>query len=208
LTTNSSNQLKPKLLLVAGGSGSGKTYFVNKLIEALTDERGVLISQDSYYKNLDHLTLEERRRVNFDHPDSIDFKLLEKHIKLLKTGKSVEIPEYDFTTHTRISDSMIVHPKEVIILEGILILGQEALLELADLKIFVDTSDDIRILRRTLRDVRERGRTLDSVISQYFSTVRPMHKRFVEPSKINSDLLINGEDSIDEYISQVIDKII
>lgn len=207
MTTQSSENKKPKLILVAGGSGSGKTYFVSKLMDTLTPAEAVLISQDNYYKNLSHLSLEERAEVNFDHPDSIDFPLIAEHMQLLKEGGEVHIPEYDFTTHTRKNTTLSISPKPFILLEGILILGQANLVDLADLTIFVDAPDDIRILRRIKRDISERGRTVDSVIKQYTETVRPMHQKFVEPSKANADLLVDGEKPPAEAIANVMNLI-
>ncbi len=198
----------PRIVLIAGGSGSGKTFFVNKLLERLSDERALLISQDNYYKNLDHINFEERCRINFDHPDSIDFDLLADHVRALKKGENIDIPEYDFSTHTRKSSTINVSPKPVILVEGILILSRPPLLDQADMKIFIDAPDDIRILRRLKRDVKERGRTIESVIDQYFETVRPMHKLFVEPSKENADLIISGEGSSDESVQNVVDQLI
>jgi uridine kinase len=200
--------IQPKLVLIAGGSGSGKTYFVNKLMEKLSGDRALLISQDNYYKDLGHITLEEREKLNFDHPDSFDFELLAQHIQLLKQAEDVEIPVYDFTIHTRKSVTLNVSPKPVIILEGILVLSQQAFLDLADLKIFIDAPDDIRILRRLKRDVKERGRTIDSVMSQYMETVRPMHKRYVVPSQQNADMIISGEESTTESINKVLELIL
>jgi len=207
LNINSITGIQTKLLLVAGGSGSGKTYFVKKLMEKLPGDQAVLISQDNYYKDLCHIPLEERTNINFDHPDSLDFELLARHAKLLKQGRGVEIPDYDFTTHTRKNTNLKISPRPVIVLEGILILSQVALLDLADLKIFIDAPDDIRILRRINRDVKERGRTIDSIVSQYLATVRPMHKQFVAPSKLNADMVISGEDSIVDSINSVVDLI-
>lgn len=207
MATNSSDQIEPKVVLIAGGSGSGKTYFVNKLMEKLSGDQALLISQDNYYKDLSHIIFAEREKLNFDHPDSFDFDLLAQHIQLLKQGKDVEIPVYDFTIHTRKSDTLHLSPKPVIILEGILVLSQQAFLDLAELKIFIDASDDIRIIRRLERDIKERGRTIESVISQYLKTVRPMHRRFVAPSKLNADMIISGEESTTESIKKVLELI-
>ena len=208
MTLENNIDIQPKLVLIAGGSGSGKTFFVCKLLAALTDERALLISQDNYYKNLDHLSYEERCRINFDHPDSIDFKLLAEHLNDLKQGKSVDIPEYDFSTHSRKKSSIRVSPKPVILLEGILILSQMPLLSQADMKIYIDAADDIRILRRLRRDVKERGRSVESIIDQYIETVRPMHKLYVEPSKQNADVIISGEKPADESIRTIVNRLI
>jgi len=207
LTIHSSDLKQPKLVLIAGGSGSGKTYFVNKLMEKFSGDQALLVSQDNYYKDLSHLTFDEREKLNFDHPDSFDFELLAEHIQLLKQAKDVEIPVYDFTIHTRKSVSLHLSPKPVIILEGILVLSQQAFLDLADLKIFIDAPDDVRILRRLKRDVKERGRTIESVMSQYLETVRPMHNRYVVPSQQNADMIISGEKSTTESINKVLELI-
>ncbi len=179
---------------IAGGSASGKTVVADKVYEKVANcESLSLIRMDDYYKCLDHLSYEERAKVNFDHPDSIDFELLKKHIKDLKSGKSIEKPLYDFTIHNRRKETEHLEPTEVIILEGILTFVDPEIRDLCDIKIFVDTPDDIRFIRRLKRDVNERARSVDTTINQYLKTVRPMHHQFVEPTKQYADIIVpNG----------------
>ncbi len=177
------------LIGVVGGSGSGKTT----VARAIARSRGidaVLMDQDSYYQDLGHLTLEERRRVNFDHPDAIDTELLIRHLEELATGRAVDKPTYDFVAHTRAAETIRVEPHEVVVVDGILLFVDARLRELFNLKIFVDVADDVRFIRRLRRDTRDRGRTVDMVIDQYLATVRPMHLEFVEPSKRHADIII------------------
>ena len=178
-----------KIIAIAGGTGSGKTTVANNIKKAIGEDL-VIISQDSYYKDLSALVPEERKNKNFDEPDSIDFQLLVSQLKDLKAEKSIEQPIYDFETHTRRKDSITIEPKPVILLEGILLLAIPEVRDLCDLKVFVDTADDIRFIRRLCRDIAERGRTLEGVIEQYQATVRPMHIKYVEPSKKYADLVI------------------
>jgi uridine kinase len=175
---------------ISGGTGSGKTTVANGILETVSAQDVAFIQQDSYYRNLKDLPLDYRQAVNFDHPDALDNDLLVHHIRKLKTGGSVELPIYDFKTHTRSHETLIIEPKPIVIVEGILIFSDARLLEQMDIKIFVDTPDDIRFIRRLRRDVAERGRTVDSVIEQYLNTVRPMHMQFVEPSKRYADIII------------------
>lgn len=174
---------------IAGGTGCGKSTIAEKIREVFPDS-SVLVSQDSYYKSLSHLPVEERSHVNFDHPNAIDFDLFKTHLLSLKDGVVVEGPVYDFQTHTRIEETRVIEPAELIIVEGILLFAIDEIRELIDLKIFVDTDDDIRILRRIQRDIHERGRDLPSVIDQYLKTVKPMHDAFVAPSKQHADIII------------------
>lgn len=174
---------------IAGGTGSGKTTLTNRLKERFGEDVTV-IYHDNYYKRHDELTYEERCLLNYDHPDAFDTDLMIEHIRALKEGRSIECPVYDFTVHNRSKETMIVHPTKVIIIEGILIFQNEYLREQMDIKIFVDTDADVRILRRILRDVKERGRSLESVVDQYLATVKPMHEQFVEPSKRAADLIV------------------
>ena len=174
---------------VAGGTGSGKTTLVRALQNRFGDNITVL-SHDNYYKRHDELTYEERSRLNYDHPDAFDTDLLCEHIRLLKSGQSIDMPVYDYTIHNRSDRTVHVDTAPVIVLEGILIFAEPALCDLMDIKVFVDTDADVRILRRIVRDVKERGRSLDSVISQYLTTVKPMHEQFVEPSKRRADIII------------------
>jgi uridine kinase len=175
---------------ICGGTGSGKTTIARRIIESVGREKVILIEQDSYYRNLADMPLDERHQANFDHPDSIDSEMLMNHLKRLKSGDSIEMPVYDFKSHTRSDRSEHLEPKPVVIVEGILIFSEPRILSLLDVRVFVDTPDDIRFIRRLQRDIRERGRTTESVIAQYYATVRPMHFEFVEPSKRNADIII------------------
>lgn len=180
---------KPLIIGVAGGSGSGKTTVARKLYEEFADSV-VMIEQDAYYKDQTHLSFEQRTKTNYDHPLAFDHDLLIEHLQQLLTYKPIEKPVYDYALHTRSAETIHLEPKEVIILEGILILEDQRLRELMDIKIFVDTDADVRILRRLERDMKERGRSLESVIDQYLSVVRQMHLQFVEPSKRYADLIL------------------
>jgi uridine kinase len=177
---------------IAGGSASGKTSVANKLVENQINKVSsiALLRLDDYYKDLSNLSISERSKTNFDHPDSIDFELLSDHLQKLKDGKSINKPIYDFSIHNRQDKSELIKPVNVVILEGILALSEANIRKLCDIKIFVDTADDIRFIRRLKRDTSERGRTIESVISQYLETVRPMHMQFVEPSKKYADIII------------------
>lgn len=175
---------------VAGGTGSGKTTIARTIYEQLGPDKVAYIPHDAYYHDLSHLPPEERARRNFDHPDSLDTALLVEHLKQLKEGKAVNIPVYDFATHTRRPETRRVEPRPIIVVEGILVFVEPELRDLMDIKIFVDTDPDIRFIRRLVRDIRERGRTMDSVIRQYLETVRIMHLEFVEPSKRYADIII------------------
>ncbi len=175
---------------ICGGTGSGKTTLARKIIETVGRENVILVEQDSYYRNLADMPLDERHQANFDHPDSIDSEMLMNHLKRLRLGQSVEMPIYDFKSHTRSDETEHIEPKKVVLVEGILIFSEHRIAELLDVKVFVDTPDDIRFIRRLRRDIAERGRTVESVIEQYFTTVRPMHFEFVEPSKRNADIII------------------
>lgn len=180
---------RPVIIGVAGGSGSGKTTVVRNVCDRLEGCVAV-IEQDAYYRDQSHLPMEERKKTNYDHPLAFDHDLLISHLNQLLERKPIEKPVYDYTQHTRSRETVAVAPKDVIIVEGILILEDERLRALMDIKVFVDTDADIRILRRIERDVKSRGRSLDSVIQQYLTTVRPMHQQFVEPSKRYADLII------------------
>ncbi len=177
---------------VAGGTGSGKTTFARALCNRLT-ERGVqvaLIAHDNYYRAHNSMPYEERARLNYDHPDAYETDLLVEHVRALRAGKSVKMPHYDFSVHNRAAETTTVQPAPVLIIEGILILAEERLRELMDIKVFVDVDADVRILRRLKRDVNERGRSVQSVIDQYLATVRPMHDAYVEPSKRYADVVV------------------
>ncbi len=186
----SSQRKSPIVIAIAGGSGSGKTTVVNAILERVGPEKIACLSHDAYYVDLSHLPLEERTRVNFDHPDSLDTRLLIEHIQALKLGKSVKAPIYDYSKYTRTGEEIKIHPRRVIVVEGILIFAESKLRKLFDVKIFVDTDPDLRFIRRLDRDIHERGRTTDLVIKQYLGTVRPMHLEFVEPSKRYADVII------------------
>tara|TARA_B100000029_G_scaffold326621_1_gene319070 strand:- start:18 stop:656 length:639 start_codon:yes stop_codon:yes gene_type:complete len=178
------------LIGIGGGTGSGKTSVAKALTKEFGREEVLLIEQDSYYKNLSHLTFDERSVRNFDHPESVDFKLLGKHIELLLEGFEVHVPIYDFKTHLRTQETISCKEHHIILLEGILALYDSDLRNLMDIKIYVDTPDDIRVLRRMKRDINKRGRSLESVTEQYYSTVRPMHIQFVEPTKKFADIIV------------------
>jgi uridine kinase len=175
---------------ICGGTGSGKTTVANKILESVSAADVAFLQQDSYYRNRAELPLDYRQQVNFDHPDAIDNELLIEHVRALKAGQAVELPIYDFKNHVRLAETERIEPKLIIILEGILIFAETRLMAEMDIKVFVDTPDDIRFIRRLRRDVAERGRTVDSVIEQYLATVRPMHMQFVEPSKRLADVII------------------
>ena len=173
---------------IAGGSGSGKTTFTNAIKEMFKEDV-LIIRHDDYYKDHSNLSFEEKKHINYDHPDALETDLLVEHVKQLKAGQPIEKPLYDFSTHDRKGSEMIF-PKKIIILEGILILESKALRNLIDIKVYVDTDADIRILRRLVRDINERGRTIESVVDQYLTIVRPMHLQFTEPSKKYADIII------------------
>ena len=183
---------------IAGGTASGKTSVTKSILEELqkTHINSILLEQDSYYKKMDNLTYDERVKLNYDHPDLIDFDLLEEHILKLRDGHSIEKPIYDFQIYNRINETEHIEPANLIIVEGILILAMEKIRNLFDAKIFVDTDDDERLLRRIERDLKERGRTFESIKNQYMATVKPMHLEFVEPSKRYADVIIpRGKDN-------------
>ena len=175
---------------IAGGSGSGKTTVVNKIVNDLDASRVTVICQDNYYNDNKDLTLEERRKINFDHPNAIEFPLLIKHLRELKEGRAIEMPTYSFVESTRMAETIHVGPHDVIIVEGILVLTIPELRDLMDIKVFVDADADDRLARRILRDVAERGRVLSNVLNHYENTVKPMHLQFIEPSKRYADLIV------------------
>nr|BAM09195.1 uridine kinase [Geobacillus kaustophilus NBRC 102445] len=181
---------KPVVIGVAGGSGSGKTSVARAIYDHFGDRSILVLEQDFYYKDQSHLPFEERLKTNYDHPLALDNDLLIEHIHKLLRYEPIDKPVYDYTLHTRSSDVIRVEPKDVIIVEGILVLEDERLRNLMDIKVYVDTDPDIRIIRRLIRDIKERGRTFDSVIEQYLSVVRPMHNQFVEPTKRYADVII------------------
>ncbi|MBM7584775.1 uridine kinase [Bacillus pakistanensis] len=181
---------KPVVIGVAGGSGSGKTSVTKAIYEHFKGHSILMLEQDYYYKDQSHLPFEERLKTNYDHPLAFDNDLLLKHIQKLLKHESIDKPIYDYTMHTRSNEIIVVEPKEVIILEGILILEDERLRNMMDIKLYVDTDADLRIIRRLLRDIKERGRSIDSVIEQYVNVVRPMHNQFIEPTKRYADVII------------------
>ena len=180
---------RPLVIGLAGGSGSGKTTVARAIEEAIVPE-SVLIDQDAYYKDLGHLALEERKKVNFDHPDAFDTELMIAQLQALAGGEAIEKPRYDYPAHTRAAETVRVVPRDVILVEGILLFADARLRGLFDVKVFVDVADDVRFIRRLQRDVVERGRTMASVVQQYLTTVRPMHLEFVEPSKRYADVIL------------------
>ena len=186
------------LIGIAGGTGSGKTTLANKLVDSFGGDEVSILRHDNYYRRHDEMEYEERTKLNYDHPDAFDTELLCEHISALKAGRSIQMPVYDYALHNRSDKNIEVKPAPVIVLEGILIFAEAALCDLMDIKVFVDTDADVRILRRIVRDVKHRGRSLDSVISQYLTTVKPMHEQFVEPSKRRADIIIpeGGENQV------------
>lgn len=175
---------------VAGGSGSGKTTVVRRIVESMGDDHVIVLEHDRYYYDHPELRLEERAALNYDHPNSLETDLMVRHVNELRAGRRVELPTYDFARHARRHTTDTAQPRQIIIVEGILIFVDAALRDLMDVKVFVDTDDDTRFIRRLKRDVAERGRTMDSVIDQYLSTVKPMHLEFVEPSKRYADIIV------------------
>lgn len=186
------------LIGIAGGTGSGKTTLANRLVEQFGSKEVSILRHDNYYKRHDNMSFEERAGLNYDHPDAFDTGLLCSHIKELKAGRPIDMPVYDYKIHNRSDKTIKVYPAPVIVLEGILLFVEPELCELMDIKVFVDTDADVRILRRIVRDVKERGRSLESVIEQYLATVKPMHEQFVIPSKRRADIIIpeGGENKV------------
>jgi len=180
----------PVVVGIAGGTGSGKTTVARAIYDRVGKDRIEWVSHDSYYRNFEGLSPEERHHINFDHPDSLETELLARHLDVLCKGAAVEVPIYDFTTHSRKPETQRVEPRKVIIVEGILVLAEPELRKRINIKLFVDTPPDIRFMRRLVRDIKSRGRSMESVIEQYMTTVRPMHEEFVEPSKRYADLII------------------
>lgn len=175
---------------IAGGTGSGKTTVVRQIIEELKNEEVDVISQDSYYQDTSHLSFEDRKKINFDHPKSIDFDLLVSHLKELKAGNSIQQPVYSFKEHNRTKETLLIEPRKVIIVEGILILTHPDIREMFDIKIYVHADSDERLIRRLKRDIAERGRDLDEVLNRYQTTLKPMHQQFIEPTKEFADIII------------------
>lgn len=182
--------MRPILIGLCGGSGSGKSTVTEQLYAKTGSERCTVIRQDNYYKDQSHLSLEDRQKTNYDHPFAFDNDLFIEHLKMLREGKAIDMPEYDFSVHNRKKESVRLEPKDIILIEGILLFSEPRILDLLDMRIFVDTDSDVRILRRIKRDMKERARSLDSVIDQYMATVRPAHLQFVEPSKRYADIIV------------------
>ncbi|CAL2088161.1 Uridine kinase [Tenacibaculum sp. 190524A02b] len=178
---------------IAGGTGSGKTTVVNQIINELPPDEVCVISQDSYYKETDNLTYEERTRINFDHPRAIDFDLLVEHLRKLKSNEIIEQPIYSFVAHNRTKDTIKTHPRKVIIVEGILIFNSKELRDLCDIKVFVHADADERLIRRVRRDIKERGRDVEEVLTRYQDTLKPMHQQFIEPTKNYADIIIPND---------------
>jgi len=199
--------MRPLIIGIAGGTGSGKTTVAQKIFESLNGINVVIIQQDAYYIDLSHLAIEERKKINFDHPASIDNNLLVNHINQLIERKEIQMPIYSFTDYTRMNETKRVKPQDIIILEGILVLEEEKVRDLLDVKIFVDTDDDERFIRRLIRDTKKRGRTMESVIEQYLNVVKPMFLQFVEPSKRYADIVIPQGGLNDVAIDIIVSKI-
>lgn len=178
---------------IAGGTGSGKTTVVNQILNELPADEVCVISQDSYYKETHHLSYQERTKINFDHPKAIDFELLVNHMTALKNGEVIEQPVYSFVTHDRVQDTLNTHPRKVVIIEGILIFNSRELRDLCDIKIFVHADADERLIRRVRRDIEERGRDINEVLSRYQNTLKPMHQQFIEPTKNYADIIIPND---------------
>ena len=188
---------------ICGGTGSGKTTIARAIVDAVGSENVVLVEQDSYYRNLADMPLDDRHHANFDHPDAIDSDLLVNHVKRLKLGQPIDMPIYDMVTHTRSDRVEVIEPRPVVIVEGILIFAERRILELLDVRVFVDTPDDVRLIRRLRRDINERGRTFERTLDQYEKTIRPMHFEFVEPSKRFADVIIPEGGQTDTSVSML-----
>lgn len=199
---------RPFVIGVAGGSGSGKTTITTSIIDQIGPERVALISHDAYYRHRPHLTYEERTRVNYDHPDSLETELMLVHLDAITSGRSFELPVYDFSRHLRRPETVTVRSRPVVMVEGILILADSRLRKMMDLRVYVDADPDLRVLRRLERDMRERGRSFASVVAQYHATVRPMHLKYVEPSKRYADVVIPegyNPDAVGALVSMIRD---
>lgn len=181
---------RPVIIGIAGGSGSGKTTIAAAVIDSVGSDRVVLLQHDAYYRDLVHLPFERRIETNFDHPDSLETELLIDHLRVLRSGRAIDRPVYDFSNHVRTSETIRIDPEPVVIVEGILVFAEPELREMMDLRIYIDTDGDLRVLRRLQRDLVERGRSVETVINQYMETVRPMHLQFVEPSKRYADIIV------------------
>ena len=199
--------MKPLIIGIAGGSGSGKSTVADKVAESLTQASVAFLDMDAYYRNFAHLPLEQRRRVNWDHPDAFDFELLAEHLGELAAGRAIEKPVYDFVTHTRRAEIQVVAPGDVVVIDGILLFVEQRIRDLCDVKVFVDAESDIRLLRRIRRDMVVRGRALEEILAQYLSTVQPMHLQFVEPSKRYADVIVPRGGHNNVAIEMIVAKI-
>lgn len=198
---------RPIIIGITGGTGSGKSTVANEIYNSFSEDCIAIIEQDSYYKDQSHLTFEERIKTNYDHPNAFDTSLMIEHLSMLLKDNSINKPIYDFKEHNRKKETIKVYPKDIIIVEGIMLLQDPEVREILDIKIYVDTDDDVRIIRRILRDIKERGRTIDSVVDQYLTVVKPMHTQFIEPTKKYADIIIpeGGQNkvAIDIMVSKV-----
>jgi uridine kinase len=199
--------VKSIIIGVAGGTASGKTTVADAILQRVGGDRIAYIQHDSYYRDLSHLPLEERRKLNFDHPDALETKLLVRHLQQLQADQPIEVPTYDFATYQRRDETRRVKPRRVILVEGILIFVDRELREMMDVKLYVDTDSDLRFIRRLQRDIKERDRTLETVINQYLNTVRPMHLEFVEPSKRYADVIIPAGGFNEAAIQMIVARI-
>lgn len=199
--------MKPLIIAIAGGSASGKSTVVDEIVENLKSVEITVIRHDDYYKDQSNMEMDERLKTNYDHPSSLDNELFVKHLNMLMNGQKIEKPQYDFVNHTRTKQKTIINPTKVIIIEGILVLEEKRIRDCADVKIFVKCDEDIRFIRRLKRDIEERGRTLDNVISQYLSTVKPMFNKFINPSSRYADLIIPNDNKHDVAVDFLVAKI-
>ena len=196
--------MQPILIVIAGGSASGKTTVVEKITASLNSNEVTVIKHDDYYKDLSHLSIEERKKVNFDHPDSLDNDLFFNQLSTLLTGGTINKPTYDFVVHNRSNVTETINPTKIIVTEGILVLEDERIRNLANIKIFVESDDDIRFIRRLVRDTKERGRSIESVINQYLTTVKPMYYSFVKPTKRYADIIIPNDNTHDVAVNCIV----
>lgn len=199
--------MKPLIIAIAGGSASGKSTVVEEIVASLKSVEITVICHDDYYKDQSHMKMEDRLKTNYDHPSSLDNELFVQHLKDLLSGKSIQKPQYDFVNHTRKSRTVEVKPTKIIIIEGILVLEEKQIRDLSDVKIFVKCDEDVRFIRRLKRDIEERGRTLDNVINQYLTTVKPMFNKYVNPSSRHADLIIPNDNKHDVAVDFLIAKI-